>query len=188
MNLTLYLCLVVLLGIVVSVRVGRAVNPETLFGALLAFGALSLGLGIFLAVPVLQLTSMACGVLGLGEKSCLPTNDQTVWFLAAPMVVFPLYMLVMFGARASRRAVPAAAIPAQLFGATVASALQRFRTGEPVVDRCPACQGLLEVRASHPKPGVDGTRLAVRCGCGQCNGQFTVRPEGAAAAKGDVPH
>jgi hypothetical protein len=79
----------VLMGLVASVKLGRANRLEGLGSAVvLLFPAIFLGIGLFLGVAVLH---SACA----GIDVCEPTTDQTVWSLGYPLLAAPLNWLVM---------------------------------------------------------------------------------------------
>ena len=102
MNVFVYLSLVTLAGLVLSFVVGQKTREINGLAATFLFLGVSIGIGFGLTFPVLMIVSKICHSLGIASKSCIATDDRTVWFLAAPFVFFPAYIISMFVGRASR--------------------------------------------------------------------------------------
>lgn len=100
MNVYAYVSLVTLVGLVVAYLVGRRMANLGGVAAIFQFLAFSLGLGIFLAFPVLLGVAKLCFAFGITEEGCINTDDVTVWYLAVPLVLFPAYTVCMFVGRA----------------------------------------------------------------------------------------
>jgi len=103
MNIYLYLSLVILLGVAFSVYAARLGAGSSMARVVVLYGALSICLGIFLTIPMLQLVAGACSLLGISkETSCIATDERTVWYLGFPLIAFPLYFIVMLASRLFR--------------------------------------------------------------------------------------
>lgn len=67
------------------------------------FLVVSLFLGILLTFPLVSVIAQLCLAFGLTETQCINTNDRTVWHLADPLLIFPIYIICMYVGRASCR-------------------------------------------------------------------------------------
>src|SRR5687767_8059273 len=113
MNVYLYAALSTLVGLGLAYFLGRAMSEVNGAVATLVFAIISVVLGVVLMLGGAAVVLRICSILGILEKSCISTNDQTVWYLATPLVVCPAYMVLMFIGRATDRAQQAAAQTAE---------------------------------------------------------------------------
>lgn len=100
MNVFAYVAAITFAGMVAAFLFGRVVCNAKGFSAFATYFVVSLGLGIFLTVPILSAVTKLCFAMGLTDTQCINTNDRTVWFLAVPLVFFPAYTIFMFVGRA----------------------------------------------------------------------------------------
>jgi hypothetical protein len=101
MKVQIYVALVVLLGFVASHFIGRKLQMGLVVSTIV-----SIGLGYFLSFPLLKVTMQACEFYGKSSITCLKTDDQTVWLLACPLLVFPLYVLLMLLSKRKKSPLP----------------------------------------------------------------------------------
>jgi hypothetical protein len=105
MNVVLYVAMVTLGGLAASYRAGRAWSGLAVGPAGLLFSIASLVLAAALAFLLPLALVTVCAGIGLKEAQCVHTDDQTVWFLAVPLVACPGYVIAMFlGRNAARSA------------------------------------------------------------------------------------
>ena len=103
MNVFVYVAAITLAGMIAAYLFGRVVCNVKGFPAFATYFVVSLGLGIFLTVPILSAVTKLCFAMGLRDTQCINTDDRTVWFLAVPLVLFPAYTIFMFVGRAAGR-------------------------------------------------------------------------------------
>jgi len=104
MDVHLYVAVICAAGLGLAYLIGRAISGINAVAATFAFLFVSVGLAIFLAFPVLSVVADFCSAIGLKEKACVRTDDQTVWLLGlGPLFSIPVYVVCMFVARAVAR-------------------------------------------------------------------------------------
>jgi hypothetical protein len=103
MNIFVYITIVTTIGIGLAYGAGRLAWMLSGLASFFLFLAASVVLGVFLSFPLLSAVDGFCTRSGIKERDCINTDDRTVWFLATPLVAFPLYLVVMFLARAVGR-------------------------------------------------------------------------------------
>jgi hypothetical protein len=96
MNVFAYVAAITFAGTIAAYLFGRVVCNLNGFSAFSIYFVVSLSLGFFLSFPILSIVGTLCFSLGLKDTQCIITNDQTVWFLATPLVLFPAYTIFMF--------------------------------------------------------------------------------------------
>jgi hypothetical protein len=103
MNVFLYISIVTAIGVALAYGVGRFLWMHGGFASFFLFLTASVFLGVFLSFPLLNAVGSFCTRYGVLARDCINTDDRTVWFLAVPLIAFPLYLLVMFVARTISR-------------------------------------------------------------------------------------
>ena len=71
--------------------------------AVATFILLSLLLESFLSFGVLSAVNSFCSTIGISGRSCIVTDDQSVWYLALPLIACPLYVACMLLARTTSK-------------------------------------------------------------------------------------
>jgi hypothetical protein len=113
MNVYLYLALVIISGLLGAYFFGRIKSRLSAAAAAFQFSFVSFFFGIFLAFPLLQLVGLLCFYVGgiPDPGKCIRTDQSSVWYLAAPFVVFPAYIACMFiGRRIAREKDPSGSL------------------------------------------------------------------------------
>lgn len=103
MNVFLYVALVTSGGVVTALILGHVMSGLSRVSAVLVFVSVSIVLGAFLSFAVLNGVNYFCVEHGIRSADCIRTNEGSVWYLALPLVAFPLYIVSMFVARARAR-------------------------------------------------------------------------------------
>lgn len=157
MDVHLYAALISLIGLALAYFLGRAMSEVNGVAAILVFAVISVVLGLVLTFGCAALILRACSIFGIAEKACISTSHQTVWYYLTPLVVCPVYIVLMFVGRAVDRGKQAVAETAEMIRR------RDLAKGDPTaLGLCPNCRAELRLQASE---------------CNRCGAQFG---EGAA--------
>ncbi|NML44004.1 hypothetical protein HHL11_09605 [Ramlibacter sp. G-1-2-2] len=102
MNVFAYVAAVCALGVVAGWALGHLTYRSSRGEALALYLGGSLALGWWLSFSFLELVGSACTWMGKRGSGCIATDDQTVWYLALPLIACPAYACAMFAARFQR--------------------------------------------------------------------------------------
>lgn len=105
-----YITLVCVLGIAAAWKLGRLAYRVGLGAAILPFLFAACLLGYWLTFPLPVMLGRACD-WAIGIRECIRTTDQTVWLGVLPLVLTPVYAIVMCVARALRKRAGEPALP-----------------------------------------------------------------------------